>query len=91
MIRKIKNTEDVVTFAKQLVEEGVNFHCDDDFDDYINFETKKKTYTKRQANFRNGLMDQCFKVCEKYGVDIYDRMSDVLMRKTGLDKIHHSA
>lgn len=87
MIRKVKTTDDVVVFAKQLVGEGIIFHCDDDFNDYTNLETKKKTYAKRQANFRNNLMDQCFEICEKNGVDIYDMMSGILMQETGLNKI----
>lgn len=91
MIRKIKNTDDVIIFAKQLVKEGVNFHCDDDFNDYINIETKKQTYTKRRADFRNDLMEQCFTVCEKNGVDIYDVMGGVLTRETGLDKMRQNA
>jgi len=90
MIRKIKNTDDVVIFAKQLVKESVSFHCDDDFNDYVNVETKKKTYAKRQANFRNNLMNQCFEICEKNGIDIYDVRSGVLMQETGLNKIQQS-
>lgn len=91
MIRKIKNTENIITFAKQLVKEGVSFHCDDDFNDYVNFKTNQKTYTKQKANFRNELMEQCFKVCEKNGVDIYSVMNEVLMQETGLNKIQRSA
>lgn len=91
MIRKIKNTDDVVIFAKQLVKESVSFHCDDDFNDYVNVETKKKTYAKRQANFRNNLMNQCFEICERNGIDIYDVMNGVLMQGTGFNKIQQSA
>ncbi len=90
MIQKIKNTNDVIIFAKELVKEGVNFHCDDDFNDYINIVTKQKTYAKRQANFRNNLMNQCFKVCEKNKIDIYDVMSEVLMEKIGFPEIRQS-
>ena len=31
-------------------------------------------------------MNQCFTVCEKNGVDIYDTMSEVALKETGLDK-----
>jgi hypothetical protein len=91
MIRKINNTKDVITFAEQLVGEGVSFHCDDDFNDYINFKTKRKTYSRRKADFRNSLMERCFEICEKNGVDIYNLMNEVLMQKTGLDKIRQNA
>lgn len=86
MIKKIKTTKDIVAFAKQLVKEGVNFHCDDDFNDYINLETKEPVYTKEEADFRNELMNQCFSVCEINGVDVYDTMGDVLLKETRLDK-----
>ena len=82
---------DVTVFAKQLVREGINFHCDDDFNNYVNLETNKKTYTKRQANFRNSLMEQCFTTCKKNGIDIYDVMGNILMREIGLDKIQQGA
>lgn len=91
MLRKITNTDDVIIFAKQIIKEGVSFHCDDDFNDYVNLDTKKKTYTKRQANFRNSLMNQCFTVCEKNKIDIYDVMDGIFRRETGFDKIQQNA
>lgn len=86
MLKQITTTKDVVAFAKQLIKEGVSFHPDDDFNDYINLETEKPTYTKEDADFRNELMNQCFTVCEKNGIDIYDTMSEVVLKETGLDK-----
>jgi hypothetical protein len=35
MINSIHNIEDVITFSKQLIAEGCNFHPDDDFHNYI--------------------------------------------------------
>lgn len=86
MLKQIKTTKDAVAFAKQLIKEGVNFHPDDDFNNYINLETQEPTYTKAEANFRNELMNQCFAVYEKNGVDVYDTMSEVVLKETGLDK-----
>lgn len=86
MLKQIKTTNDVVAFAKQLVKEGVNFHCDDDFNCYINIETQKPTYTKQEADFRNKLMNQCFAVCKKNNVDVYDTMFEIVLKETGLDK-----
>ena len=86
MLKQIKTTTDVVSFAKELIKEGVCFHPDDDFNDYINLETQNTTYTKEEADFRNNLMSQCFAVCEKNGIDIYDTMSEVTLKETGLDK-----
>ena len=86
MIETISTIEDVEVFAKQLVAEGVSFHPDDDFFDYVNHKTKEPYYTKEEAEFRNKLMDQCFAVCKKEGKDIYDIMLEVTLRETGMDK-----
>ena len=86
MLKQINTNNDVVVYAMQLVNEGVNFHPDDDFNDYINLGTKKPSYTKQEADFRNNLMSQCFEVCQKNGIDIYDTMSEVVLKETGLDK-----
>jgi len=86
MLKQITTTKDLAAFAKQLIKEGVSFHPDDDFNDYINLETKEPTYSKNEADFRNELMNQCFSICEKNGIDIYDTMNEVALKETGLDK-----
>ena len=87
MITKIETTEDVKVFAKQLIAEGVSFHPDDDFNDYVNFKEDKTFYTKEEADLRNDLMNKCFEVCEKEGADIYDVMLEVSLIETGMDKL----
>jgi hypothetical protein len=86
MITKINTSEDVKAFAKQLIEEGVSFHPDDDFNDYVYFKENKPYYAKEEAEKRNELMEQCFDVCEKEGVDIYDIMLEVSLIETGMYK-----
>jgi hypothetical protein len=86
MITKIETVEDVKSFAKQLIAEGVSFHPDDDFNDYVNFEENRPTYTKEEAEIRNDLMNRCFEVCEKERVDIYEIMLEVTLIETGMDK-----
>lgn len=86
MITKIKTTDDVKSFAKQIVAEGVSFHPDDDFNDYVYFRENRPCYTKDEANLRNALMEKCFAVCEKQGVDIYALMHEVLLIESGWDK-----
>ncbi|MBX2945314.1 MAG: hypothetical protein KF725_05735 [Cyclobacteriaceae bacterium] len=87
MITRINNPRDVIAFAKQLVEEGVNFHPDEDFRNYINIETSEPTYTEKEANMRNNLMTQCIATCEQNGIDVYDTMNEVLLLETGMDQI----
>ena len=86
MMTRINNSEDVIAFAKQLVNEGVNFHPDEDFKNYINTETSEPTYSEEEAELRNNLMTQCFVTCKENGIDVYDTMSEVVLKETGLDK-----
>jgi len=69
MIQEIKTIRDVKTFFEELLSEGLNFHPDDQFEDYINYETKEPTYTEEEAVLRNHLLEQAFDVCEKQGHD----------------------
>ena len=64
MITKIITIQDVKDFAKQLTAEGVSFHPDDDFKEYINFSSNEPIYSIEDAEFRNNLMNDCFEVCE---------------------------
>lgn len=75
----ITSVEEVESFFDYLTEERkVNFHPDDSFDDYINYETKEPTFTKKETALFVRLMDESFDVCEKNGMDIY---------KIGIDKL----
>lgn len=86
MLSQIKSVADVEQFAKLLVEEGSNFHPDDDFTEYVNYKTDEPTYTPEEAELRNSLMEQCFEVCEKEEQDIYAVMHRVFLGETGWDK-----
>ncbi|MBL7810931.1 MAG: hypothetical protein JNL57_01795 [Bacteroidetes bacterium] len=82
MITQIKNPEDVSTFAKILIQEGVSFHPDDDFESYINFKTGLPLYTPEEAQQRDMLMNACFTICEENGIDIYDHMLETFLIET---------
>ena len=86
MITQIQTSEDVKIFAKEIIADGVSFHPDDDFNDYVYFKENKPCYSKEEADVRNELMNSCFDVCEKEGVDIYAIMLEVLLIETGWDK-----
>lgn len=86
MIDTIRNIKDVEHFFNQLIEEGVNFHPDDDFTNYIDGDTHQPTFTADEALLRNTLLDKSFTVCEAAGVDIYDIAQEVFLKGTGLDK-----
>ena len=70
---KISTVEDVNKFIKFIYEDlEVNFHPDDDFNDIVNYETGEKSFNKKDADRLNKLVDDCFKVCEKNNLDIYE-------------------
>jgi len=79
MIEKIRTIKDVRAFAEYLINtEKVSFHPDSDFCDYVNMKTSERTYSDAEADKRNQLMDDCFRVCEKNGADIYEVMGEPL-------------
>lgn len=86
MLAEIKSIEDVVEFFTQLLDEGLNYHPDDNFRDYINIETGKPSYTAQEALIRNNLNDQCFSVCEVAVADIYNISMEIYLKETGLNK-----
>ncbi|WP_426672032.1 hypothetical protein ACPPVU_12435 [Mucilaginibacter sp. McL0603] len=86
MLTEVRSLEDVTEFVVQLVAEGLNYHPDDDFENYINIETGEQTYTHDEAFLRNRLNAQCFEVCELAGADIYDISMEIFLKETGLDK-----
>lgn len=68
----ILSTKDVETFFHHLVyERKVNFHPDDMFEDYVSCEGGINTFTIDECAIYNPLMDECFRVCDNEGVDIY--------------------
>jgi len=87
MITKINTSDDVASFAKQLLEERINFHPDTDFREYINLKSRKKTFTDNEALDRNKLMNKCFSVCNKEGIDIYEFMGKIFVKDTPFETI----
>lgn len=72
MIKSISTVDDVKIFFKQLFAEGLNFHPDDPFEDYINTDTKEPFYTEEEAKVREILICEAFEVCENENIDIYE-------------------
>ena len=78
--KNITTIQDVKDFANYLVNiEHLNFNSDEDFRNYISYETHKPTYSDAEAVKRNNLMEQCFRVCECEGVDIYEVMGEYIV------------
>lgn len=84
MITEIKNINDVKVFAKHLAEvEKLSFHPDDDFNNYITSE-KQHFYSKSEAELRNKLMNDCFKVCNENNLEIYEIMLPIIQHSLGV-------
>lgn len=74
-LEHITSINQVISFADHLVKNlGVNFHPDNDFDEYINLETKEPSFTDEEVAIGNMLMNECCEVCEKDGVNVYELM-----------------
>lgn len=66
MVSKITTLEDVKLFAQHLVNDlHLNFHPDDDFACYRNYDTKQPTFSAAEAAQYNALMNECFEVLRK--------------------------
>lgn len=76
MNTKIQHVAQVKEFFQHLLEvESLNFHPDEHFRNYICMEgsrAKTPSYTPEEADLRNDILAQCFEVCERAEVDIYD-------------------
>ncbi|BAU51885.1 hypothetical protein [Mucilaginibacter gotjawali] len=86
MIQEINNLNDVAGFMHNLVEEGVNAHPDELFENYVKIETGEPSFSAGEAAFRNQLMEKSFEICEQQGIDIYSFMQEIFLIDTGLDK-----
>lgn len=53
---------------------SVSLHPDDAFIEYIDVKTKQPAFTPKHAKLLDRRMDECFQVCEKHDMDIYDFM-----------------
>ena len=69
---KIQNINDVKNFFKKLKSEGLNFHPDNKFEDYINYHTKRSSYSLKEQIELNKSLYKSFIVCNKENVDIYE-------------------
>lgn len=77
--KQIKTVDDVKAFFDHLVKvEKLNFHPDDTFDDYQNFETGEPSYSEQEAKVRDQRMNEAFDVCEYEGADIYQLAYDAI-------------
>jgi hypothetical protein len=83
---EIRTLDNVNEFVIQLTAEGLNYHPDDDFENYVKIETGEPAYTTTEASLRNRLNNQCFIVCESAGADIYDISMEIFLKETGLER-----
>lgn len=75
----ITNAEEVKDFFHHIVNAlDINFHPDDDFKDYVSYETHERTMDDEQAELYNRLMDEAFDVCSE---EVYEIGSDLLRER----------
>lgn len=81
---RIESMEDVAAFARSVIRDGVNYHPDTDFLDYVNIEKGGATYTLEEASALNKNNGKAFGLCRKQDVDIYEFLLPVFLEETGL-------
>lgn len=83
--KQITTVNDVKDFFHHIVyERKVNFHPDEDFESYINYDNKIPTFTPDEVKAYNRLIDQSFDVCEKNKADVYQLACDELFKVYGM-------
>ena len=86
IVNELSRLEDVKIFFQQILNEGINFHPDTDFLDYINLQSNQPTYSVADANLRNKLLEESFEICENEDADIYSIGLELFLSHTGLNK-----
>ena len=85
--KSINTIDDVWEFFNYLhIVDGVLFHPEGDFREFINWETDKPTYTAKEAKERNILMDKCFDVCSENDFNIFQIGLEAIKRNLNGDK-----
>ena len=75
----ITTAEEVKDFFRHIVNDlDINFHPDDDFKDYVSYDTGNRTMDDEQAELYNRLMDEAFETC---GEEVYEIGSDLLFKR----------
>lgn len=67
--------EEIKYFVSLL---GIGFHPDTDFKDYINAIDNGPHFFKSTAKLLNKRLDECFDMCDKYELDIYEIAMEVM-------------
>lgn len=84
---QINTPHDIAVFFFWLAfEKRVGFHPDDSFFEYVNHQTRERSFTDEEAEEYNKTMDECRAVCEKYHSDIYEIAVRVLELFTYCDR-----
>ena len=69
---EISSIEDVKSFFQSLYDKhDLAFHPDDSFHDYVN-EKGERLFEDEEAEVYDKVMEDCFTLCEREGVDIYE-------------------
>ena len=85
-LKHITSIDEVRSFALYLaVDLDLCFHPDDPFESYLIEGTKKRRFSREEAEIANRLMSESFKMFRK-PYDIYFFMSDIFLEKISIEK-----
>ena len=67
----ITTIDDVMDFFKHLHDQGLNFHPDTPFQEYIDLKTGHQLFSDEVIIELNNALFICFEICEEHELDIY--------------------
>jgi hypothetical protein len=76
----IRSKEHIILFFQTLLNEGILFHPDKDFNNYFINNTELKRYTDSEIFLRNKILIECFEFCKKNNIDIYHLYRDTCLK-----------
>lgn len=81
-INKKPSAEVIQEFCQALYSKfDLAFHFDDDFNDYIDNETKEPLFNRVQAEYLNKILDRMIEWCDARGIDIHEIAGEVQQKE----------
>jgi hypothetical protein len=75
----IVSLDDVKEFVHGLIHDlRLNFNPDEDFSNYVNYATGECCFNKIECKLLDRALNECWNVCSKFNVSIYDISLDIL-------------
>ena len=79
-IQSISTIQDVKNFLREINETNILSHIDDDLSDYFTARANLPKLSQEEAARMSALLDDCFAICDKEDVFIYELVGEILTK-----------